>query len=72
MSCAAETANPARLVFVAFFLRLSSLRGARDSSVAGSRMDCRVKPGNDDMKVRSRGALMRPSFAHHHDAISKK
>ena len=35
------------------------------------RMDCRVKPGNDDVKVRSRKALLRPSFAHHHHAISK-
>jgi len=26
-------------------------------------MDCRVKPGNDDMKIRSRGASSRPSFA---------
>jgi len=29
-------------------------------------MDCRVKPGNDDVKDRSRGAyFLRPSFAHH-------
>jgi len=27
------------------------------------RMDCRVKPGNDDMRNRSRGASLRPSFA---------
>jgi hypothetical protein len=31
-------------------------------------MDCRVKPGNDEIETRSRGALMRPSFAHHDDA----
>jgi hypothetical protein len=35
-------------------------------------MDCRVKPGNDGVKVRSRDALTRPSLAHHHDAISKR
>jgi hypothetical protein len=26
-------------------------------------MDCRVKPGNDDVETRSRGAPWRPSFA---------
>jgi hypothetical protein len=32
------------------------------------RMDCRIKSGNDDMENHSRDALMRPSFAHHHQA----
>ena len=36
------------------------------------RMVCRVKPGNDGTKNRSRDALTRPSYAHHHDAIPKK
>jgi hypothetical protein len=31
-------------------------------------MDCRIKPGNDSMESRSRDALTRPSFAHHHHA----
>jgi hypothetical protein len=29
-------------------------------------MDCRVKPGNDEIENRSRGALTRPSLPHHH------
>jgi hypothetical protein len=39
-------------------------------------MDCRVKPGNDDVETRREKSfsrrILRPSFAHHHDAISKK
>jgi hypothetical protein len=42
--------------------------GAATLSERAFRMDCRVKPGNDDVKNRSRDALTRPSFAHHHDA----
>jgi hypothetical protein len=52
-------------------LTRSESNGAVSLNKASLRMDCRIKSGNDDVENRSRDTLPRPSFVHHHDAISK-
>jgi hypothetical protein len=45
---------------------------AADPGTRTPRMDCRIKSGNDDLKIRSRDTLPCPRSAYHNDAISKK